>query len=85
MFIPIISGISLQWFVLSSIFKVASTKQKELPDLNSKMLLLSLMFQIVRGYGASLRPSLWISGSLTYFQIHPFMVAQTAALLIATF
>lgn len=45
------------------------------------------MLQIVRGYGASLHPSLWISGSLTYFQIHPFMepVAQTAALLIATF
>lgn len=32
----LILGISLQWFVLSLVFKVASTKQKELPNLSSK-------------------------------------------------
>lgn len=86
LFVPVISGIPLQWFVLSLIFKVASTKQKELPDLNSNSPLL-LLSQIVRGNGASIYPSLWIPDSLKYLQFHPFMEleSQTAALFMATF
>lgn len=86
LFVPVISGIPLQWFVLSLIFKVASTKQKELPDLNSNSSLL-LLSQIVRGNGASLCLSLWIPDSLKYFQFHPFMEpeSQTASLFMATF
>lgn len=55
LFIPVVSGISSQWFVLSLIFKVVSMKQKELPDLNSNSSLL-LMFHIVGGSGGKFMP-----------------------------